>query len=93
MQQSLPFTVCAAGCRTAEEQSEGKTKMMKQQYLLFTVLKRFAFDAYHIMEFVIVAIVLTVYGIETYRIKGIVLEQQHQLQQYLLFTVLKRLNP
>ena len=45
--------------------SEGKTKMMKQQHLPFTVLKRFAFDAYHIMEFVIVAIVLTVYGIET----------------------------
>ena len=51
-QQCLPFTVCAAGCRTAEEQrddevrtsqvpeqSEGKTKMMKQQYLPFTVLK------------------------------------------------------
>ena len=37
-----------------------------QLSLPFTVLKRFAFDAYHIMEFVIVAIVLTVYGIETY---------------------------
>lgn len=36
-----------------------------QLSLPFTVLKRFAFDAYHIMEFVIVAIVLTVYGIET----------------------------
>ena len=44
--------VCAAECETAQEQSddevrtsqvseqsEGKTKMMKQQYLLFTVLK------------------------------------------------------
>ena len=42
-QQYLPFTVCAAGCRTAEEQrddevrtsqvpeqSEGKTKVIKQ---------------------------------------------------------------
>ena len=42
--------VCAEGCETAEErsddevrpsqvpeQSEGKTKMMKEQYLLFTV--------------------------------------------------------
>ena len=70
--------VCAEGCETAEEQSddevrtsrvpersEGKTKVIKQQYLPFTVLKRFAFDAYHIMEFVIVATVLTVYGIET----------------------------
>ena len=49
-QQYLPFTVCAAGCRTAEEQSddevhtsqvpersEGKTKVIKQQYLPFTV--------------------------------------------------------
>ena len=78
LQQHLPFTVCAEGCETAEEQSddevhtsqvpersEGKTKMMKQQHLPFTVLKRFAFDAYHIMEFVIVATVPTVYGIET----------------------------
>ena len=50
LQQHLPFTVCAEGCETAEEQSddevrtsqvpeqsEGKTKMMKQQYLPFTV--------------------------------------------------------
>ena len=49
-QQYLPFTVCAEGCETAEEQSddevrtsqvperrEGKTKMMKQQHLPFTV--------------------------------------------------------
>ena len=53
-QQYLPFTVCAEGCETAEEQSddevrtsqvpeqsEGKTKMMKQQHLPFTVLKLF----------------------------------------------------
>ena len=52
LQQCLPFTVCAEGCETAEEQrddegrtsqvpeqSEGKTKMMKQQYLPFTVLE------------------------------------------------------
>ena len=50
LQQYLPFTVCAEGCETAEEQSddevrtsqvpeqsEGKTKMMKQQHLPFTV--------------------------------------------------------
>ena len=50
MQQYLPFTVCAEECETAEEQSddevrtsqvpeqsEGKTKRMKQQYLPFTV--------------------------------------------------------
>ena len=48
--QHLPFTVCAEGCETAEEQSdeevrtsqvpkqgEGKTKVIKQQYLSFTV--------------------------------------------------------
>lgn len=50
LQQPLPFTVCAAGCRVAEEQSddeahtsqvpersEGKTKVIKQQPLPFTV--------------------------------------------------------
>ena len=50
MQQLLPFTVCAEGCETAEEQSddevrtsqvpeqsEGKTKVIRQQYLPFTV--------------------------------------------------------
>jgi len=50
LQQYLPFTVCAEGCEAAEEQrddevrisqvpeqSEGKTKMMKQQHLPFTV--------------------------------------------------------
>ena len=52
LQQCLSFTVCAKGCETAEEQSddevrtsqvperrEGKTKVIKQQYLPFTVLK------------------------------------------------------
>ena len=52
LQQYLPFTVCAEGCETAEaqsddevrtsqvpERSEGKTKMIKQQSLPFTVLK------------------------------------------------------
>ena len=49
-QQCLPFTVCAEGYETAEEQSddeahtlqvpersEGKTKVIRQQYLPFTV--------------------------------------------------------
>ena len=53
LQQHLPFTVCAEGCETAEEQSddevrtsqvperrEGKTRVIKQQHLPFTVLKR-----------------------------------------------------
>ena len=52
LQQYLPFTVCAAECETAEEQSdeevrtslvpegrEDKTKVIKQQCLPFTVLK------------------------------------------------------
>ena len=52
LQQHLPITVCAEGCETAEEQSddevrtsqapersEGKTKVMRQQHLPFTVLK------------------------------------------------------
>ena len=50
LQQPLPFTICAAGYRSAEEQSddevrtsqapersEGKTKVIRQQRLLFTV--------------------------------------------------------
>ena len=52
LQQHLPLAVCAEGCETAEEQSddevrtsqvpersEGKTKVMKQQYLPLVVLK------------------------------------------------------
>ena len=52
LQQHLPPAVCAEGCETAEEQSddevrtsqvpersEGKTKVMKQQYLPLAVLK------------------------------------------------------
>ena len=50
LQQHLPFTVCAEGCETAEEQSddeahtlqvperrEGKTKVIKQQHLSLAV--------------------------------------------------------
>ena len=50
LQQHLPFTVCASECRAAEKQgddevltsqvpkqSEGKTKVIRQQRLLFTV--------------------------------------------------------
>ena len=50
LQQRLPFTVCATGGETAEEQSddevrtsqvpersEGKTRAMRKQYLPFTV--------------------------------------------------------
>ena len=52
LQQHLPFTVCAEGCEAAEEQSgdevrtsqvpersEGKTKVIWQWCLPFTVLK------------------------------------------------------
>ena len=52
LQQHLPFTVCAAECEAAEERSddeahtlqvpersEGKTKVIRQQHLPFTVLK------------------------------------------------------
>ena len=55
LQQCLSFAVCAEGCETAEEQSddevrtsqvpeqsEGKTKVMKQQSLPFTVLKLYS---------------------------------------------------
>ena len=76
-QQYLPFTVCAEGCETAEEQrddegrtsqvpeqSEGKTKMMKQQYLPFTVLEHTHQVRSQLVVFQ-VATVPTVYGIET----------------------------
>ena len=52
LQQHLPFAVCAAECEVAEErsddeahtlqvpeQSEGKTKVIKQQHLPLAVLK------------------------------------------------------
>ena len=52
LQQYLPLAVCDEGCEAAEEQSddeartslvpdrrEGKTKVMKQQYLPLAVLK------------------------------------------------------
>ena len=39
LQQPLPFMVCAEGVRTSQvpERSEGKTKVIRQQRLLFTV--------------------------------------------------------
>ena len=77
LQQSIPFTVCAEGGETAEEpsddevrpsqvpeQSEGKTKVIRQQSLPFTVLKQaicLGFDAFEC-----VATAPTVYGIETH---------------------------
>ncbi len=101
LQQYLPFTVCAEGCEAAEEQSddevrtsqvpeqsEGKTKMIRKQYLPFTVLKRntelanicvscalqqcLPFTVLKLMAFAIIHV-----GITT------------KLQQYLPFTVLK----
>ena len=75
LQQCLPFTVCAEGCETAEEQSddevhtsqvpeqsEGKTKVMKQQYLPFTVLKQESCLWQRFSDFNWVATVPTVYG-------------------------------
>ena len=80
LQQRLPFTVCAEGCETAEEQSddevrtsqvpersEGKTKVVGQQHLPFTVLKRTSNSTAMTIE--LVATVLTVHGIETYALK------------------------
>ena len=81
LQHYLPFTVCAAECEAAEEQSddevrtsqvpersEGKTKVIKQQYLPFTVLKHrnnivFAFGRFHFST------VFTVYGMRR-RVRG-----------------------
>ena len=78
LQQHLPFTVCAEGCETAEEQrddevrtsqvpeqSEGKTKVLRQQYLPFTVLKRCFFVCIEVIR------------------------NNNTLQQHLPFTVLK----
>ena len=74
MQQHLPFTVCAEGCETAEEQgddevrtsqvperSEGKTKVINQQYLPFTVLKP-GNQVDSLKNISIVATALTVHG-------------------------------
>ena len=75
-QQYLPFMVCAEGCETTEERSddevctsqvpersEGKTKVMRQWYLPFTVLKPTCTFAVLFATFGEVAIVLTVGGI------------------------------
>ena len=69
--------VYAEGCEEAEEQSddevrisqvperrEGKTKMMKQQYLPFTVLKRLRIELAYFLSALHVATVPIVYGIE-----------------------------
>ena len=76
MQQHLPFTVCAAECEAAEEQSddeahtlqvpersEGKTKEL---YLPFTVLKPRKFTLTSDAKLYAVATAPTVYGIETH---------------------------
>ena len=73
-QQYLPFTVCAEGCEAAEEpsddegrtsqvpeRSEGKTKMIRKQFLPFTVLKLLIFEFYF-SRCISVATALTVYG-------------------------------
>ena len=83
LQQHLPFTVCDAGCETAEEQSddevrtsqvpersEGKTKVIRQQSLPFTVLKPSLITYCFIHLSCFVATAPTVYGIETYPFHG-----------------------
>ena len=77
LQQYLPFTVCAAECEAAEEQSddeahtlqvpersEGKTKVIWKWSLPFTVLKLKQLNLYNLIT-ILVATALTVYGIET----------------------------
>ena len=77
LQQYLSFTVCAAECEAAEEQSddeahtlqvpersEGKTKVIRQQYLPFTVLKPVVTKGKETVV-INVATMFTVYGIET----------------------------
>ena len=76
MQQHLLLAVCAPECETEEEpsddevrtsqvpeRSEGKTKVIGQQCLPFTVLKRVRF--YYLTNNIPVATAPTVYGIET----------------------------
>ena len=78
LQEHLPFTVCAEGCEAAEEQSddkvrtsqvpersEGKTKVIWQWCLPFTVLKPMVFTIEVSINFCCVATAPTVYGIET----------------------------
>ena len=96
MQQPLPFTVCAEGCETAEEQSddevrtsqvperrEGKTKVIRQQHLPFTVCAEGCETAEEQSD----DEVRTSQVPERSEGKTKVIRQQ-----YLLFTVLKRAN-
>ena len=105
LQQYLPFTVCDAGCETAEEQSddevrtsqvpersEGKTKVIRQQSLPFTVLKPSLITYCFIHFSCFVATAPTVYGIETEANNVTTNVFSIKLQQHLLFTVLKRSN-
>ena len=100
MQQHLPFTVCAEGCEAAEEQSddevrtsqvpersEGKTKVIWQWCLPFTVLKpnKIVIIVYWIR--LSVATVLTVYGIETSTPIVCGVRLPIRLQQHLPFAV------
>ena len=61
-----------------------------QQYLPFTVLKRSGKPVTNKSPLILVATVLTVYGIET-MIQGLLIVSI-KLQQYLPFTVLKPVN-
>ena len=98
MQQHLPLAVCAEGCETAEEQSddevrtsqvpersEGKTKVIRQQYLPFTVLKRLSLKGDG--DDFAVATTLTACGIETEQHRTYLRTVSHQLQQHLPLAV------
>ena len=83
MQQYLPFTVLKPTTPGFLTDEMGRL----QQYLPFTVLKRKIKRSIHCKNCG-VATVLTVYGIETYKVLVLVYES-YSLQQYLPFTVLK----
>ena len=80
MQQRLPFTVCAAECEAAEEQSddeahtlqvpersEGKTKEIRKELTVYGIETINHLQKQNCL-LKNVATVLTVYGIETYQL-------------------------
>ena len=100
LQQHLPFTVCAEGCETAEEQSddevrtsqvperrEGKTKMRKQQHLPFTVLKPPS-PQVHMLSSVTLQQYLP-FTVLKHIIRNFTHRRAHKLQQHLPLAVLK----
>ena len=85
------LTVYGIETHTSGFNPEEPVCWLLQQYLPFTVLKLSAFKIISVRHRLLVATVLTVYGIETIYTSFTFNNLSLQLQQYLPFTVLKHI--